>query len=72
VIGLKVRNLTRHAREGFPAYYTAEVVNGDQATAVSSEWGSWMTPDARREVRPAVAAWLQREVGKRERAEARA
>ena len=69
--GLSVRNLTRHLLEGGRAYYTADVVNGDVATPVSRRWGSWLAPDARREVKPLVAAMLQREVGKLERAAAR-
>jgi hypothetical protein len=62
-----VSNLTRHAIDSRRWYYTADVTNGGDVTALSSRWGSWMTPDARREAKPLVAAMLQREVGNKER-----
>jgi len=72
MLGLRLTSLTRHERERFPAYYTATVVNGDDAVLLTSELGSWATYDGRRHARPDVAAWLQREVGKLERAVGRA
>ena len=67
MVGLTVSNLTRHAIDSRRWYYTADVTNGGDVTALSSRWGSWMTPDARREAKPLVAAMLQREVGNKER-----
>jgi hypothetical protein len=67
MVGLTVSNLTRHAIDSGRWHYTADVTNGGDVTALSSRWGSWMTPDARREARPLVAAMLQREVGNKER-----
>jgi hypothetical protein len=67
MVGLTVTNLTRHAIDSGRWYYTADVTNGGHVTALSSRWGSWMTPDARREAKPLVAAMLQREVGNKER-----
>jgi hypothetical protein len=64
MVALTVRNLTRHAIDSGRCYYTADVTNGGDVTALSSRWGSWMTLDARREAKPLVAAMLQREVGK--------
>ena len=71
MVGLTIRNLLRHELESGRAYYTADIINGDTVTPVSRRWGSWLTPDALREVKPLVAAMLQREVGKLERATAR-
>lgn len=70
--GLRIQNLVRHEPDVGQPYYTAEIVNGTHVTPVSRRWGSWLTPDARGEVKPHIAAWLQRAVGKLERAEARA
>ena len=67
MVGLTVRNLTRHERERLPAYWTAEVVNGDTVVALTRERGSWLTADFLREAKPLVAAMLQREVGRLER-----
>lgn len=67
MVGLTVSNLTRHAIDSGRCYYTAEVTNGVDVTTLSSRWGSWMTPDARREAKPLVAAMLQRQVGEMER-----
>ena len=67
MVGLTVSNLTRHAIDSGRCYYTAEVTNGGDVTTLSSRWGSWMTPDARREAKPLVAAMLQRQVGEMER-----
>jgi hypothetical protein len=72
MVGLTVRNLTRHAIDSGRCYYTADVTNGGDVTALSSRWGSWMTPDARREAKPLVAAMLQREVSNKERVVQRA
>ena len=70
MVGLSVRNLTRHEKDG-RTFYTADVLNGGEAIAVSRRFGSWLTADGRHDLRPAVAAMLQRAVGKLERSEAR-
>jgi hypothetical protein len=75
VDGLTIRNLARVVPEGAARpFYTAEVVNGDTVVPVTREFGSWLVVDTPhlRECRPLVAAALQREVGKLERAERRA
>jgi hypothetical protein len=69
--GLSIRNLICREANG-RSFYTADVVNGDQVVPVSRRYGSWLTADGLHDLRPAVAAMLQRAVGKIERSEARA